>query len=1390
MGIATAVAWGQAAEPLRKTRAVPDFDARSVAMTETSGGQRTTATAARRRSNIEAFLASENGGANGGGAAAPGGTRIVVNRHGLPKLLLRDGASLSPASGQEPEEIAKNFLRSHAAIFPFTAAEIDGLRLVRKDVTPQATFVAFNQTLNGIDVFEGQIKFTLNPAGEVVQAATGDVTPELSLRTVPQLNAETAVRAAFRPIGAVAPATLTWVADPNGRVAFANPRGSRYSPISTELSIFILDTATQRLAYRVFLEADSERWYEILIDAENGRLLYRHNLYVKAAQARVWLQSPMQGTRQLVTFPDGWLPSDATVTTGNNGDSYLDADGDDKPDTTAVPGLVNGRPFSTSQVFDFPFGDGLSGMDPRNFQPAAVTNLFYLINTAHDYYYSLGFNEAAGNFQTDNFGRGGVGHDAVVGEAQQGNTLNDAEFSPTPEGIPPKVRMGLFDRVSPVKTNDLDSDYDGQVLIHEYGHGVSNRLVGAGTSTSCLTQIQSGALGEGWSDYFSISFYNNPVEGAYLTQNLTTGARRQSYEGYTLTYQDIGNGPTGYEVHDDGEIWTGMLWDLRKSLGQAVTDQLVMNGLKSTPCNPSMTDARDAILSADQATNKGANRAILWQIFAKHGLGYSAAGTDGNLLTGTVYNAAYDQPPDLQSAKNPKITSSPLQMPLGLGDQFVYTVTASSPNGGTLNYALATGPDGMTVSATGITNWTASFTGQRVKIVVSDGTSAKVVHGFLIPVQTTLTAGTAVRISGATGSTGFAAITVPANLPVLQITLRSGGGDADLVAVDPTGALAGVSATDGNTETLSFDNPISGKWQIIVAGYKAYSGVFLNAALITPTLIGGNTTLTLNGLSTDETFYRVKIPPGATAFSVTTSGGTGDVDLFLRKAQPAVCSEQADYSPCDYDFDSVNPGNNELISVLNPAAADWYIDVAGFLDYSGVSFTTLLTVPPTLVTDPAALTFNGVESGSPPAAQSLALFDPSGSTYSWTATVVTTSGGNWLQVSLTAGSGDATVKVSANQVGLKAGTYQGTITLQAQGSGGQLLNGSPLTVAVVLNVTAKAVLSVSTTPLSFASVPGKDPAPQNLSIANTGGGVLNWTAATTTASGGNWLQVSPASGSGNGAVQVSVIAASLADGSYSGTIAIAAGDAGSASVSVSLTVAPAAPRVVNAASGLQGSVAPGETVVLYTSADVGPAALAGSVLNSSGAVDTKTGNTRVLFNGTAGPMIYAVAGQISAVVPYAVSGPVNVQVEYQGQLTSPAVLNVAKAVPAIFTSDSSGKGQAAALNEDGTPNSAANPAARGSVIVVFATGEGQTDPAGVDGKLAAAPLPSPIGGVVTGVGDEGAEVLYAGGAPGLVAGLMQVNARIPADAAVGDKVPLTILTGGAFSPAGVTIAVK
>jgi uncharacterized protein (TIGR03437 family) len=744
---------------------------------------------------------------------------------------------------------------------------------------------------------------------------------------VPGLNVSTVPR--LRPEQAELAARTTSRAGTAGKVLRA-----------PELVIFPLDASTARLAYRLFLEVDAAQLYEILIDAEDGKLLFRHNAYVFAAQGRVWTQSPSQGgSRQLVTFPDGWLPATATVTTGNNVDVFLDTDGNDQPDTATNPELQNGRPASASQVFDFAFGDGTSALNPRNFKGAAGTNLFYFINIAHDFYYSLGFTETAGNFQTDNFGKGGVGGDAVIAEAQNLFSGNNASFAPTPEGIAPRLRMGLFTRFTPSLTDDLDSDYDGQIVIHEYGHGVSNRLVGGRTSTSCLDQIQSGAMGEGWSDYFAISFFNNPVAGAYTTQNFVRGIRRQSYEGYTFTYEDVGN--AGYEVHNDGEIWAATLWDLRKSLGQTITDQLVVNGLKATPCNPSMTDARDAILTADLATNGGTNRLAIWTVFAKHGLGYSARGIDGVPQTGTIYDAAYDLAPDLQSIKNPAITSQPLSIKTGAGQFYAYAIAASNPNAGTLNFELTKGPDGMTLDPSGSVTWITSFTGQRIKITVTDGKGGKVVHGYFAPVLTHLGLDQTPAIQGDAGSVGYAVVDVPSDVQVLQFTLRDGIGDADLFLIDPDGSLF-LSARDGNNETQSFAKPKAGRWQLEVVGFHAYAGVLLDAARVTPAPLSANTTIgNLSGVIGSETLYRVTIPAGAVSFQVSTSGGTGDVDLFMKFGSPALCS-----GTCDVDAFSAQNGNFESITIVNPPAGDWYIDLAGFDEYNRVTLTTSLTAAP------------------------------------------------------------------------------------------------------------------------------------------------------------------------------------------------------------------------------------------------------------------------------------------------------------------------------------------------------------------------------------------------------------------------------------------------------------
>ena len=239
-----------------------------------------------------------------------------------------------------------------------------------------------------------------------------------------------------------------------------------------------------------------------------------------------------------------------------------------------------------------------------------------------------------------------------------------------------------------------------------------------------------------------------------------------------------------------------------------------------------------------------------------------------------------------------------------------------------------------------------------------------------------------------------------------------------------------------------------------------------------------------------------------------------------------------------------------------------------------------------------------------------------------------------------------------------------------------------------------------------------------------------------------------------------------------------------------VTTAPTltATAVGSAASYANKGVAPGEIVVLFPS-NAGPATLTLNGLDANGNVLTLIGGTRVLFDGIPAPMVYAVKGQISCVVPYEVAGETStlVQVEYNGIISVAITVPVLPAVPGILTANSQGTGQAVALNKDGTLNSASNPAARGDYVVLFATGEGQRSPAGVTGQPAPASDPPALPASMT-IGGVAANLLYAASAPGFV-GMMQINVTIPQSASPGGAVAVILTVGTAQSPA-VTIAVK
>ena len=229
--------------------------------------------------------------------------------------------------------------------------------------------------------------------------------------------------------------------------------------------------------------------------------------------------------------------------------------------------------------------------------------------------------------------------------------------------------------------------------------------------------------------------------------------------------------------------------------------------------------------------------------------------------------------------------------------------------------------------------------------------------------------------------------------------------------------------------------------------------------------------------------------------------------------------------------------------------------------------------------------------------------------------------------------------------------------------------------------------------------------------------------------------------------------------------------------------------VGNAANYVAGKVSAGEILVVYGT-DFGPDQVAGYTI-SNGAFTTSAGETRVYFDDVPAPMLYSASGQLSCIVPYSVTGrqTTRVQAEFKGEKGNILTIPVSASVPGLFTLDQTGRNQLAALNSDYSLNGASRPAARGSIVMLFGTGEGPTTPSGSDGKLAVGVYPKPVANVTAQVGGRDAEVLYAGAAPDLVAGVIQINVRIPADAPLGN-VPVVIKVGTETSQSGATLTIR
>ncbi len=467
---------------------------------------------------------------------------------------------------------------------------------------------------------------------------------------------------------------------------------------------------------------------------------------------------------------------------------------------------------------------------------------------------------------------------------------------------------------------------------------------------------------------------------------------------------------------------------------------------------------------------------------------------------------------------------------------------------------------------------------------------------------------------------------------------------------------------------------------------------------------------------------------------------------------------------------------------------------------------TLLVAPgsaaPIFTVTPNRLDFIYQPGGSAPPPRSYIIVGPAG----WAPTPVavaarTQSGGNWLSAGAANGTANSGSALSATAIPgiLGPGTYQGSIVLTPGVA-------PPVTIPVTLTVQPLPTISVSPAALTFNYRVGDElPASQTVQVGGTAG--LAFTAQASSMA--NWLSVTPLTGmvfANTASVQAAVVPTNLSAGVYAGTVTVAdaSGVSAPAAVNVSLTVAPPLPaitKVVSAASYLDGPIAAGEVITIF-GMHLGPASGLTMAVDQFGNAASTLGGVQVLVGDYPAPLIYVSSGQISFVTPYEIGTPFLVNptlvVKYLGQNSNGIPVLQAGAAPAIFTANSSGNGQGSILNSDYSVNATANPAVPGGIVQIFMTGEGQTIPAGISGKItglsATGPLtPQPLLRVSVAIDGQPAPVQFYGEAPDLVAGVMQVNVQIPPNARPGD-LPVAVTLGAgnsAFrSQPGVTVSVR
>ena len=639
------------------------------------------------------------------------------------------------------ERTLRRFIAANLGLFGINERQADKLELeIDQPSAGGVSIVELQQSLGGVPVFQGRIRAAFDRRNMLVRIING-LAPG-PLETAADFGSpESAAAAAARHIGIdIAESSLRRITSDRHSVSFERNRLS--DTITAEKFYFPIEHGVIRPAWRVLLWTE-ERAFYVIVDAVDGELLWRKNLTASQTQASTFsvygnpysltraADSPTPGTPGCpdpLTCPqpamtgrssftlvgneppytfnnNGWITDGDNRTLGNAAEAGIDRDGTQGVDPNGWAFSDPGRNFvfaydpapGLSPPGQNPLPTGTQPYPPTQFQQGSVTNAFYLVNRWHDEAYLLGFNESSRNFQTDNFGRGGIGNDSISVEVQDGSGSNSANFTTPADGGRPRAQFFVWTASTPAR----DGALDGQIVLHEITHGMTSRLVGNATG---LTGNMAGGMGEGWSDFFALSLLAEPSDdpfgihafGCYSSFRIIPGYEANCYYGLRrfpyarigavgpnglphnpLTFRYLNSncntligtttsvpppnsafprGPIGTttcdQVHNIGEIWGSALWEVRASLidaygpaeGNRRALRYVTDGLKLSPLNPTILQMRDAVLIAAQVAAAGDVRYV-WRGFALRGMGSSASiQSTGSGNNNTVVTEAFDQP--------------------------------------------------------------------------------------------------------------------------------------------------------------------------------------------------------------------------------------------------------------------------------------------------------------------------------------------------------------------------------------------------------------------------------------------------------------------------------------------------------------------------------------------------------------------------------------------------------------------------------------------------------------------------------------------------------------------------------------------------------------------------